>query len=56
MFQSPCSSTSGASLPNFEGVDYFSLQYLSGMNYVAFRYCIAGITVYPLPADVAAVE
>jgi len=45
-----------ASLPNFEGVDYFNLQFPSGMNYVAFRYCIAGITVYPFPADVAAVE
>jgi hypothetical protein len=56
MFQSPCSSNSGATLPNFEGVDYFSLQFPSGMNYVAFRYCIAGITVYPFPADVAAAE
>jgi hypothetical protein len=47
MFKSECWSNTGVPLPDFEDVDLFNLQFLSGMNYVAFRYCIAGITLYP---------
>jgi hypothetical protein len=46
MFKSKCWSDTGVSLSDFEGVDLFNLQFASGMNYVAFRYCITGITVY----------
>jgi hypothetical protein len=47
MFTSKCWSGTGAPLPDFAEVDLFNLQFASGMNYVAFRYCITGITVYP---------
>ena len=45
--KSRCWDDAGDTLPDFRDVEYFSLQALSGLKYVAFRYCITGITVYP---------
>jgi ferric-dicitrate binding protein FerR (iron transport regulator) len=45
--KSRCWDDAGDSLPDFRDVESFSLQALSGLEYVAFRYCITGITVYP---------
>jgi len=47
MFKSECWSDQGETLADFHQVDLFNLQFQSGMNYVAFRYCISGITLYP---------
>ena len=47
MFKSECWFDKGETLSDFQGVDLFNLQFPSGLSYVAFRYCIAGITLYP---------
>jgi hypothetical protein len=45
MFKSRCWSGEGDTLPDFKSVDQFNLQFPSGMDYVAFHYCISGIRV-----------
>jgi hypothetical protein len=45
MFKSRCWDDDGEALPDFTSVDQFSLQFMSGMEYVAFHYCISGIRV-----------
>jgi hypothetical protein len=45
MFKSRCWDNAGAPLPDFKNVDLFNLQFPSGMQYVAFRYCVSGIHV-----------
>ena len=45
--KSRCWDDAGDTLPDFRGVESFSLQAPSGLEYVAFRYCITGITVFP---------
>ena len=47
MFKTECWFDKGDTLADFQQVDLFNLQFPSGMNYVAFRYCIAGMTLYP---------
>ena len=47
MFKSECWFDKGDTLADFTRVDLFNLQFSSGMSYVAFRYCISGITLYP---------
>jgi hypothetical protein len=47
MFKSECWADKGDTLADFTRVDLFNLQFSSGMSYVAFRYCISGITLYP---------
>ena len=47
MFKSECWSDKGDTLADFTQVDLFNLQFASGMSYVAFRYCLSGITLYP---------
>jgi len=47
MFKSECWFDQGETLTDFQQVDLFQLQFPSGMSYVAFRYCVAGITLYP---------
>jgi len=47
MFRSECWADPGEALPDFKEVDYFNLQYPSSREYVAFRYCLSGITFYP---------
>jgi hypothetical protein len=47
MFKSECWFDKGETLVDFQQVDLFNLQFQSGMSYVAFRYCISGITLYP---------
>jgi hypothetical protein len=47
MFKSECRSGTGATLTDFKGVDSFNLQFTSSTSYVAFRYCISDITLYP---------
>jgi ferric-dicitrate binding protein FerR (iron transport regulator) len=47
MFKSACWSDEGDTLEDFQRVDTFNLQFTSGMSYVAFRYCISAITVFP---------
>jgi hypothetical protein len=47
MFRSECWADKGEALADFRDVDLFNLQFSSGMEYVAFRYCIAGVQVYP---------
>jgi len=47
MFKSECWSDKGDTLADFTRVELFNLQFVSGMSYVAFRYCISGITLYP---------
>jgi hypothetical protein len=44
-FQSRCWAAEGETLPDFQSVDRFNLEFQSGMQYVAFRYCISGIRV-----------
>jgi hypothetical protein len=45
--KSRCWDDAGETLSDFQEVDSFSLQALSGLEYVAFRYCITGVTLYP---------
>lgn len=45
--KSKCWDDAGDALADFRDVESFSLQALSGLEYVAFRYCITGITIYP---------
>ena len=45
MFKSRCWDNAGETLPEFKNVDLFNLQFPSGMQYVAFRYCVSGIHV-----------
>jgi hypothetical protein len=45
MFKSRCWEDSGETLPGFADVDLFNLQFSSGMEYVAFHYCISAIRV-----------
>jgi ferric-dicitrate binding protein FerR (iron transport regulator) len=47
MFKSECWLDRGDTLADFTRVDLFNLQFSSGASYVAFRYCISGITLYP---------
>lgn len=47
MFKSECWFDRGDTLADFQQVDLFNLHFPSGMRYVAFRYCIAGITIVP---------
>jgi len=47
MFKSECWFDKGDTLPDFQQVDFFNLQFSSGMSYVAFRYCVSGITLLP---------
>ena len=47
MFKSECWFDKGDTLADFTRVDLFNLQSSSGASYVAFRYCISGITLYP---------
>jgi hypothetical protein len=47
MFKSECWFGRGDILKDFTSVDSFSLQFSSGMSYVAFHYCVSGITIYP---------
>jgi hypothetical protein len=44
-FKSRCWADEGETLPSFKDVDLFNLQFMSGMEYVAFRYCISGIRI-----------
>ena len=43
MFKSRCWSDEGETLSSFDDIDLFNLQFSSGMQYVAFHYCISGI-------------
>jgi ferric-dicitrate binding protein FerR (iron transport regulator) len=45
MFKSECWFDKGDTLADFQQVDLFNLQFSSGMSYVAFRYCVSGITL-----------
>jgi hypothetical protein len=45
MFKTRCWDHDGDTLPDFNDVDWFNLQFSSGMQYVAFRYCVSGIHV-----------
>jgi hypothetical protein len=47
MFKTECWDRQDESLPDFSDVDYFSVHFPSGSEYVAFRYCVSGITFYP---------
>jgi hypothetical protein len=47
MFKSECWAGRGETLADFRGVDLFNLQFSSGKDYVAFRYCISAITLHP---------
>ena len=47
MFKSECWFDKGDTLADFTRVDSFNLQFAAGMKYVAFRYCVSGITLYP---------
>jgi hypothetical protein len=47
MFKSECWHDKGGTLTDFQQVDLFDLHFPSGMNYVAFRYCVSGITLLP---------
>ena len=47
MFKSECWFDKGDTLEDFTRVDVFNLQFSSGMSYVAFRYCISAITLFP---------
>jgi hypothetical protein len=46
-FKSRCWDDAGEVLTDFASVDWFNLQYPSGMDYVAFHYCVSGVTLYP---------
>jgi hypothetical protein len=43
MFKSRCWADEGETLSDFDEVDLFNLQFSSGMQYVAFHYCISEI-------------
>ena len=43
MFRTRCWEDSGDTLATFKDVDLFNLQLQSGMEYVAFHYCVSGI-------------
>jgi hypothetical protein len=45
--KSRCWEDAGETLRDFRGVDHVSLQFPAGLDYVAFRYCVAGITLDP---------
>lgn len=47
MFKSECWFDKGDTLEDFQRVDTFNLQFTSGMSYVAFRYCVSAITIFP---------
>lgn len=47
MFKTRCWEDAGDTLPSFANVDSFSLRFLSGMEYVAFHYCVSAIRVDP---------
>ena len=47
MFKSECWVDRGGTLTDFQQVDLFDLHFPPGMSYVAFRYCISGITLLP---------
>jgi hypothetical protein len=47
MFKSECWLDKGDTLPDFQQVEFFNLHFPSGMSYVAFRYCVSGITLLP---------
>lgn len=47
MFKTRCWEDAGESLADFALVDSFNLQFSSGMEYVAFHYCISAIRVVP---------
>ena len=47
MFKSECWFDKGDTLADFQQVDFFNLHFPSGMSYIAFRYCVAGITLLP---------
>jgi hypothetical protein len=47
MFKSECWLDKGDTLPDFQQVEFFNLHFPSRMSYVAFRYCISGITLLP---------
>jgi hypothetical protein len=46
-FKSRCWEDAGEALPDFTRVDWFNLQYPAGKDYIAFHYCISGVTLYP---------
>lgn len=47
MFRSACWDGKGEALSDFKSVDQFTLHLPSGLEYMAFRYCIAGVQVIP---------
>ena len=47
MFKSECWVDRGGTLTDFQQVDLFDLHFPPGMSYVAFRYCVSGITLFP---------
>ncbi len=47
MFKSECWFDKGDTLDDFQQVDTFNLQFSSGMSYVAFRYCVSAIMLFP---------
>jgi ferric-dicitrate binding protein FerR (iron transport regulator) len=47
MFKSECWFDKGETLEDFRQVDTFNLQFSSGMSYVAFRYCVSAIMLFP---------
>ncbi len=47
MFKSECWFDKGDTLEDFQQVDTFNLQFSSGMSYVAFRYCVSAIMLFP---------
>lgn len=42
-----CWDDQGEPLDHFRDLDHVALQFPSGLEYVAFRYCISGVTLYP---------
>jgi hypothetical protein len=42
-----CWQDKGAALPDFRGVDYFSLELQSTYDYKSFRYCLVGVQILP---------
>jgi hypothetical protein len=42
-----CWDDQGERLDHFRDLDHIALQFPSGLEYVAFRYCISGVTLYP---------
>jgi hypothetical protein len=47
MFKSRCWEDAGERLSAFADVDLFNLQFSSGMEYVAFHYCVSAIRIDP---------